>query len=160
MFDETFWVALAFFVFVGIIFYVKVPALIARALDERADRIRRDLDEARRLREEAHALFAEYQRKQKSALREAADIIAHAEAEAKRMAAAPEVDLKASLARHSALAQAKIAQAEAAAIKEVRDIAVDVAIAAARQVLAGQVAGATAAELVERAIADLKQKFH
>jgi F-type H+-transporting ATPase subunit b len=160
MFDESFWVALAFLVFVAFIFYVKLPGLIATALDERADRIRHDLDEASRMREEAHALFAEYQRKQRSALREAADIVAQAELEAQRTAAAAEADLQASLARHSALAQAKIAQAEAAAIKAVRDIAADVAIAAARQVLVGQVIGPMATALVDRAIADLQQKLH
>lgn len=160
MFDETFWVAVAFVLFVGVIVYLKVPGMITRALDERADKIRRELEEAQRLREEAQALFADYQRKQKNALKEAEEIISHANLEAKRLAVQAEADLKAALERRRALAELKIAQAEAQALKDVRDAAAEIAVAAAGQVIAGQLKGPAADALVERAIADVKAKLH
>ena len=160
MFDETVWVAVAFVLFVGVIVYLKVPGMITRALDERADKIRRELEEAQRLREEAQALFADYQRKQKNALKEAEEIISHANLEAKRLAAQAEADLKAALERRRALAELKIAQAEAQALKDVRDAAAEIAVAAAGQVIAGQLKGPAADALVERAIADVKAKLH
>jgi F-type H+-transporting ATPase subunit b len=160
MFDETFWVAVAFAAFVGVIVYLKVPAMITKALDERAERIRRELDEARRLREEAQALYAEYQRKQRNALKEAEDIVAHARAEVEHMRETAEAELRASLARRAALAETKIAQAEAAAVKDVRDMAVDVAIAAAGHVLAERLKGAEADRLIEQTTAELRAKLH
>jgi len=133
--DTTFWVGVGFLIFIGILVWKKVPAMIAAALDDRAAKIRSDLDQAARLREDAQALYADYQRKQRDALKEAEEIVAHARAEAERMARQAEIDLRAQIERRKAMAEAKIAQAEQAAIKDVRAAAADLAISAARRII-------------------------
>lgn len=158
--DETFWVAVAFVILVAVLVYYRVPGMLTKALDNRAARIRSQLDEAQRLRDEAQKLFAEYQQKQKDALKEAADIVAHAQDEAKRIAAQAEADLKAGLARRQALAEQKIAQAEAQAIQDVRAAAVNVAVEAARKVLADRLTGDAAASATDKAIADVRALMH
>jgi len=158
--DPEFWVAVAFFCLIGVFIYFKVPAVIAKALDERSDKIKQDIDRAAKLKADAKALFVEYQRKQRNALKEAEEIIAHAKAEAARLAQEAEAELQASLERRRALAEAKIAQAEAQAVKEVREAAVDLALAAARRIIAGRLEGAKADTLVDQAIADVGRKLH
>lgn len=160
MHDPHFWELIAFLVFFGIVFYLKVPGKVGRQLDERAEKIKRELDEAEALHREAQHLFAEYQRKQRNALKEAEEIVAAAEAEAKILVRQAEDELKASLERRRRQAADKIAQAEKLALQEVRDTAVEVAIAAAGQVLAQQLQGAAAAAQIERAIGDVKAKLH
>ena len=160
MFDETFWVAVAFVLLIGVFLYYKVPAMIGKQLDERAAKIKQELDEAAKLHSDAQALFADYQRKQKNALKEAQDIVAQAEAEAKRITAQAAADTEAMLKRGEALAQAKIAQAEAAAVKEIRDAAADLAVEAAKQVLTQEIQGPKAQAMVDKAIADLRGKLH
>jgi F-type H+-transporting ATPase subunit b len=154
------WVAVAFLLFVGLLVYLKVPQMVTRSLDKRSAAIAAQIEEARRLREEAEALLAQYQRKQREAQTEAAAIVAHAETEAKRLAAEAQTALEAGIARREQLAVEKIAQAEAAAIKEVRTVAVEVATAAARRVIAETLDPAKANQLVDDAIRELPQHLH
>jgi F-type H+-transporting ATPase subunit b len=158
--DPTFWVLVAFLLFFGLIFYLKVPGKVLGQLDERAARIKQGLDEAEKLHQDAQQLFAEYQRKQRNALKEAEEIVAAAEAEAKLLLKATEADLKVSLERRRKQAEDKIAQAEKQAVQEVRDTAVELAIAAASQVLSQSLQGAAAAAQIDRAITDVKAKVH
>jgi F-type H+-transporting ATPase subunit b len=160
MFDETFWVAVAFAGFIGVAIYFKLPGMLTKILDERAEKIRNELDEAQRLREEAQALFAEYQRKTRNAAQEADDIVTHAQAEAKRHAEQASKDLAELMERRTVQAEQKIAQAEAQAIQDVRAAAVDLAVNAARRVMQEDLADDKADALVETAISDLRTKLH
>ena len=153
--DATFWVGAAFLIFVGILFYFKVPAMLTGALDDRSKKIADDLDQARQLREEAQALLATYERKQRDALAEAEEIIAHAREEALREAANAAAKLDEAIARRQQGALDKIALAEAQAEKEVRDAAIEIAIGAATAVVAQQVQGERADALIDSATADL-----
>src|SRR5690606_8957729 len=126
-----FWVAVAFFGFVGVLAYAGAFKSMAAALDRRSARIKADLDEARRLRDEAAALLAEYQRKQREAEREAEAIVSDAKAEAERVAAEARAKMEEFVARRTKIAEAKIGQAEAQALAEVRSAAADAAITAA-----------------------------
>ncbi|MBP7063948.1 F0F1 ATP synthase subunit B [Ferrovibrio sp.] len=158
--DSSFWVLVAFVIFFGFLFYLKVPGQLSRSLDERAEKIKRELEEAEKLHREAQHLFAEYQRKQRNAMKEAEDIVAAAQAEAKRIAEAAKADLTASLERRRLQAEQKIAQAEQTALREVRDAAVDMAVNAASTILREKLQGPAAAAQTERAIADVKAKLH
>src|SRR5215469_15662378 len=111
--DPEFWVAIGFIIVVGILLYVGVPKMVATMLDARAAAIKGELDEARRLREEAEALLAGYKQKAAGAEREAASIVTEAKAEAERFAADARAQLTQQIARRAQLAQEKIAQAEA-----------------------------------------------
>ena len=153
--DATFWVGIAFLMFVGILFYFKVPGMLTGALDERAKKISDELDQARQLREEAQALLATYERKQRDALSEAEEIIAHARDEALREAANAAKKLDEAIDRRQQTALDKIAVAETQAEKEVRDAAIDIAIGAAPAVIAQQVQGERADALIDAATADL-----
>ena len=133
--DATFWAFVALIIFLGIVFYFKVPGMISKSLDERADQIRNELDEARRLREEAQQLLAEYQRKRKEAEQDAADIVAAAKREADMLVDEAQKKTEEYVARRTALAEQKIAQAERDAVNEVRASAVDIAVEAARKLL-------------------------
>jgi F-type H+-transporting ATPase subunit b len=158
--DPTFWVAVAFVAFVGVAIYYKAPGMLAKLLDERAEKIRKDLDEARRLREEAEKLFADYEAKSKAARQEAEAIIAQARATAEREAKTAEAALGQALDRRVKNAQAKIAQAEAQAVAEVRTAAVEVAIAAARRVVAESLTSDDATRLIDRSISDLNRQLN
>ena len=158
--DSTFWVLVAFVLFFALVFYLKVPGKMMGQLDERAAKIKHDLEEAEKLHQEAQQLFAEYQRKQRNALKEAEEIGAAAEAEAKALVREAEADLKASLERRRRQAEDKIAQAEKQALQEVRATAVEVAVAAAAQVLGQSLQGAAAASQIDRAIGEVKAKLH
>jgi F-type H+-transporting ATPase subunit b len=160
MFTAEFWVAVAFAIFVGILIYYGVHKLIIDALDARRDRIQAELDEARRLKEEAQALLAEYQGKQQEAEREAAAIIAGAKAEAERLGVEAKAKMEDFLARRSKLAETKIAQAEAQALADVRAAAADAAVAAAETILRETVKGKLADDLVTKGIADVKGKLN
>ena len=115
--DSTFWDLVAFVLFFALVFYLKVPGKVLGQLDERAARIKKDLDEAEKLHQDAQHLFAEYQRKQRNALKEAEEIVSAAEAEAKALLKDTEADLKASLERRRKQAEDKIAQAEKQAVQ-------------------------------------------
>src|SRR3546814_6728751 len=127
--DPTFWVAVAFVVFAGLMVW-KARQPVLDGLDARAERIRAELDEAQRLREEAQKALAEYKRKQRDAAKEAEDLLANAKHEAELLRRQAAEDLKETLARREKAAIEKIAQAETQALQEVRAQAVDIAIAA------------------------------
>lgn len=154
-----FWVAVGFLILIAALIRPGIRTATA-ALDSRADRIRTNLDEARELYEEAQSLLAEYQRKQRDAAREVEDIIAHARTEADRMAKEAETKFAESIARREKLAKDKIGQAEADAIQEVRNAAVDIAIAATRRILTERIDAGAQAALIEQAVADLPQQLH
>jgi F-type H+-transporting ATPase subunit b len=158
--NTNFVVLIAFVVFVGILLYFKVPAKIATMLDARAAQIKADLDEARALRDEARALLASYDRKQKEVQEQSERIIASAREEAMAAAAQAKADLKTSIARRLAAAEDQIASAEAGAIRQVRETAVSVAIAAAGDVLAKQMTADAAAGSIDAAIAQVEAKLH
>jgi F-type H+-transporting ATPase subunit b len=160
MLTAEFWVAVAFFVFLGILVYVGAHKYILDALDQRAARIKAELDEARRLKQEAQALLAEYERKKGEAEREAADIIAGAKAEAERLAVEAKAKSEEFLARRTKLAETKIAQAEAQAVADVRNAAAEAAVAAAERVLADTVKGKLADDLIGKGIAEVKAKLN
>ena len=153
--NATFFVGLAFLCFIGILFYFKVPAMLTGALDDRSKKIADDLEQARKLREEAQALLATYERKQRDALAEAEEIIAHAREEALREAEIAAKKLEEAIARRQQAALDKIALAETQAQKEVRDAAIEIAITAATAVVAQQVQGDRADALIDAATADL-----
>ena len=160
MAKPEFWVAVSFFGFVGLLLYYNVPDLVGKALDDRADRITQELDEARRLREEAQALLGDYQKKREAAEEEARAIVEQARREADALATETRKNLIESLERRSKLAEEKIARAEAQAVAEVRSIAVDTAIAASERILAGKVSAQSGAGLVDQAIRGLKGKLN
>lgn len=138
----------------------KIWKALTQMLDQRAIKIKADLDEAQKLKDEAQALLGEYQRKQKDALREAAEIIETAKVVAQRQAKDAAANLEAAFARREKLSLEKIAQAEAAAIAEVRREAVDVASAAARKLIAASLDDTRASALVDAAIKDVNQRLH
>lgn len=157
--SPEFWVAVGFVLFVAFAFKPIYRAVTAM-LDARAERIKAELEEAQRLREEAHALLAEYQRKQREAMKEAADIVAHAQEEAARLRQEAAASLAATLERRQKLALDKIAQAEAQAIKEVRNEAIEIAVAATERVLTRTLDDQRQAALVDQAIGELNTKLH
>lgn len=156
---STFWVFVAFIIFVALIVW-KARGAVTSALDGRAEAIRAEIDEAQRLREEAQALLADYQRKQRDALSEAEGMLRAAEEEAGRLRARAEQDLADSLKRREQQALDRIAQAEAAAQAEVRNMAVDMAVSATRKLLEEKIDGAKASDLIDDAIKDLPGKLH
>jgi F-type H+-transporting ATPase subunit b len=156
----TVWATVALLIFIGICIYVKVPAVISKSLDQRADKIRTELDEARKLREEAQSLLAEYQKKRKAAEQEAADIVEAAKREAAVLAEEAHKKTEDYVARRTALAEQKIGQAEREAINEVRASAVDLAVEAARKVLAGRVDAKADGDLFKASLAEVKAKLN
>ncbi|ESW93985.1 F0F1 ATP synthase subunit B [Mesorhizobium sp. M1307] len=156
----TLWATVALVIFLGIAIYIKVPGMIAKALDARADKISSELEEARRLREEAQQLLGQYQRKRKEAEQEAAAIVAAAKREADMLAAEAHKKTEDYVARRTALAEQKIGQAEREAIGEVRASAVDIAVEAARALLAGKIDAKAGADLFNASLQDLKSKLN
>ncbi|MER8788447.1 F0F1 ATP synthase subunit B [Mesorhizobium sp. M0983] len=156
----TLWATVALIIFLGIAIYIKVPGIIAKALDARADKISSELEEARRLREEAQQLLGQYQRKRKEAEQEAAAIVAAAKREADMLAAEAHKKTEDYVARRTALAEQKIGQAEREAIGEVRASAVDIAVEAARALLAGKIDAKAGADLFNASLQDLKSKLN
>ncbi|BAF90261.1 F0F1 ATP synthase subunit B [Azorhizobium caulinodans] len=155
------WVAVAFFVFVGILLYNGVHKALAKALDARGARIAAELDEARRLKEEAQKLVAEYKRKQREAEAEAEAIVTAAKAEAERLAAETKAKLEEFVSRRTRMAEDKIAQAEHQALADVKAFAADAAVQAAERILAASVPGtATGDRLLGQAIQDVRGKLN
>ncbi len=157
--SPEFWVAVAFFVFVGALFRPG-GRIVTGALDARAERIRAQLDEAQRLREEAQHLLAEYQRKQRQAIQDAEAILNQARATAERHREDSVTELEQALERRERQAMDRIAQAEAEALAEVRGIAVVVSVEATRKLLAKSIDDAKADQLIDAAIAELPDKVH
>ncbi|MBV7394958.1 F0F1 ATP synthase subunit B [Mameliella sediminis] len=158
--NTDFVVTLGFLLFIAVLVYFKVPGMLAGLLDKRAEGIQDELDEARKLREEAQTLLASYERKQREVADQADRIVAHAKQEAELAAEQAKADIKASIERRLLAAEGQIASAEAAAIKDVRDRAAAVAIAAARDVVADQMTPANAGKLIDDAIAEVGNKLH
>ncbi len=156
----TLWAMIALFIFFGIVVYLKVPAMMTRALDARAAKIGDELDQARRLREEAQQLLVEFQKKRKEAEKEAAEMVAAAKRESDIIIEDAHRKTEEYVARRAALAELKIGQAERDAISEVRSIAVDVATEAARKVLAGRIDEATNAALFQDALKAVETKLN
>ncbi len=157
--DAEFWVLVAFVIAIAFLVY-KTKGILTAALDARAVKIKAELDEARQLRDEAQTKLAEYQRKQRDALKEAEAIIAYAKAEAERVAAQGARDLEAAIERRRRMALEKVALAEAKALTEVRNSAVDLAIAAVGHVLAQDLDPARKSALIDEAIAGLPPTLH
>jgi F-type H+-transporting ATPase subunit b len=160
LFDPETWVALAFIVFVAGLGYIGVHRMIAKSLDERSTRIKAELDEARKLKDEAAQLLADYQRKRQEAEGEAQQIIAGAKAEAERLAAEAKTKIEEFVARRTKMAETKIAQAEAQATADVRSAAADAAVAAAEKILTQETKGTLASELVAKGIEDIRNKLN
>ena len=160
MFDATFWALVGLVLFLALIIYLKVPGKMGEALDKRSDAIRSELEDARRLREEAQALLAEYQRKQREAEREAEDIINQAKREAKAMTSDAKAKLEAYVERRQKQAEEKIQQAEAQAVQDVRSRSVDVAIATAQALITDKVGGKIADGLIAQSIKDVGSKLN
>ena len=156
--DPEFWVLLAVVVFAILVWKPARRAVIG-TLDERAMRIQGELEEARKLRDEAEQLLADYRQKEREAAADAQAIIAHARDEAERIAAQSARDLQQSLERRQRLAEERIAQAEAKALDEIRAAAVDVAIAAAREVIVSELDERRGAAMLDAAIAALPQRL-
>ena len=158
--NTDFVVLLGFLLFIGVLFYFKIPDLLGGLLDKRAEGIRDELDEAKARREEAQTLLASYERKQKEVQEQADRIVEAAKKDAALAAEQAKEDLKASIARRLAAAQDQLASAEAGAVKEVRDTAVTVAIAAANDVIAKQMTAKNGAALIDDAIGEVSSKLH
>jgi F-type H+-transporting ATPase subunit b len=154
------WVAICFICFLGLLGYLGVHRKLTGALDQRQGRIKSELDEASRLRQEAQALLAEFEHKGRAAESEAEAIIASAKSEAERLAVEAKQRMEEFVGRRTKMAEAKIAQAEAQALADVRSAATDAAIAAAEKILSVAAKGKVAEELLARGIEDVKQKFN
>jgi F-type H+-transporting ATPase subunit b len=157
--DPAVWVAIATVIFVALA-AKKVSTAVAKGLDERSARIRAELAETERLRDEAAALLAEYQKKQRDALKDAEAIVATAREEAARYRTEAAASLEASLKRRERAATESIAQAEAHAVKALRNQAIEIAIAAARQALAQNLDPARSGALIDQALGDLEKRLH
>jgi len=158
--NTDFIVLLAFLVFIGILLYFKVPSAIAGLLDKRAATIKAELEEARALREEAQTILASYERKQKEMIEQSEMIVASARKEAMAAAEKAKDDLKVSIQRRLKAAEEQIASAEKSAVKEVRDRAVMVAVAAAGEVIAKSMQEAEQAALIDAAIGEVETRLH
>jgi F-type H+-transporting ATPase subunit b len=159
MSDPKFWVAVSFFLFI-IIAWKPLIMRFAKALDARGEKIRTEIDEAQKLRVEAEAMLKRAQAAREAAEREAEALLAHAREEAARMGEAARADLDAALKRREKMALDRIAAAEAEASAAVRAAAADVAVTAARSLIASGLTQDGHAALVDAAIADIPQKLH
>jgi len=158
--NTDFVVLISFILFIGVIFYFKVPGMLGGMLDKRAEGIQSELDEARALREEAQTLLASYERKQKEMQDQADKIVAAAKEEAAAAAEQAKADLTTSIARRIAAAEDQIASAKASAVREVRDQAITVAVAAAREVIAKDITAADGDKMIDDAIGEVDAKLH
>jgi F-type H+-transporting ATPase subunit b len=156
----TLWAFVGLLIFLGVVAYVKVPGTIAKALDSRAEDISNQLADAKRLREEAQSLLAEYQRKRKEAEKEAEEIVETAKREAKSLAAEAKQKTEEYVARRNALSEAKIKQAEEDAIAAVRASAVDLAVSAAETVIAKKMTARSNGDLFKQAVEEVKTKLN
>ena len=154
------WVAIAFVILMVLFAYLGIHRTVLTALDHRAERIKAELDEARRLKEDAAKLLAEYKTKRTSAEREAQEIIANAKAEAERIATETKAKMEDFVARRTKTAEGKIALAETQALADVRAAAADAAVAAASTVLSQTVKGPVAESLLSKGISEVKAKLN
>ena len=159
-YEAEFWVAVAFVVLMGVFAYVGVHRTVLKALDHRAERIKAELDDARRLKDEAAKLLAEYKARHAKAEGEAQEIIASAKAEAERIATEAKAKMEDFVARRTKTAESKIALAEAQALADVRAAAADAAIQAASTILSKSVKGEIADDLLAKGITEVRQKLN
>jgi F-type H+-transporting ATPase subunit b len=160
IYDSEFWVAVSFFIFIGVLVYLGVHKKVASALDARALLISKELEEARRLREEAEKVLADYQRMLGDVVTEVDNITALAAKQAETLAAETRQSLKEYFDRRIKLAEEKIARAEMEAVRELRSVAVDTAIAAAQNLIAAKLTPDRAEKLVSKSIKALKSKLN
>jgi F-type H+-transporting ATPase subunit b len=160
LFEAETWVALAFVVFVAGLGYIGVHRMIAKFLDDRAVRIKAELDEARKLKDEAAQLLADYQGKREQAENEAQEIIAVAKTEAERLAVEAKTKIEEFVTRRTKMAETKIAQAEAQALADVRGAAAEAAVAAAEKILSQQAKGKLASDLIAKGIDEVRKKLN
>ncbi len=153
-------VAIGFVIFVGILLYYDVPKMLAAKLDERAVKIKADLEEARALRDEAQTLLASYERKQKEVAAQAEEIVAAARSEAERAAVVAKAEIAKSVERRLATATEQIAAAEKAAVRQIKDRAVTVAVAAAADAISQGMKPQDADALIKASIAEVGAKLH
>jgi F-type H+-transporting ATPase subunit b len=159
-YEPEFWVAVAFVILMGVFAYFGIHRTVLKALDHRSDRIKAELDDARRLKEEATKLLAEYQARRASAEREAQDIITSARADAERIAAEAKTKMEDFVARRTKTAESKIALAEAQALADVRAAAAEAAVTAASSILSQSVKGGVADDLLAKGIAEVREKLN
>ena len=158
--EPEFWVAVAFVILMAVFVYLGIHRTVLTTLDHRRDRIKAELDDARRLKEEAAKLLAEYQTRRGAAEREAQDIITQAQAEAERIATEAKAKMEDFVTRRTKTAEGKIALAEAQAIADVRSAAANAAVAAASAIMSQSVKGSVANELLAKGIAEVRQKLN
>jgi F-type H+-transporting ATPase subunit b len=158
--EPEFWVAVAFVILMGVFVYFGVHRTVLKALDHRSERIKAELDDARRLKEEAAKLLAEYKTRRATAEREAQDIIASAKADAERIAAETKAKMEDFVARRTKTAENKIALAEAQALADVRAAAADAAVTAASRILSQTVTGQVAEDLMAKGISEVREKLN
>src|SRR6202047_4318240 len=158
--EPEFWVAVAFVILMGVFAYFGIHRTVLKALDHRSERIKAELDDARRLKEEADKLLAEYKARHAAAEREAEDIIASARAEAERIATEAKAKLEDFVVRRTKTAESKIALAEARALADVRAAAADAAVTAASTVLSQTVKGQIAEDLLAKGITEVREKLN
>jgi F-type H+-transporting ATPase subunit b len=154
------WVAVAFVIFLAVLGWFGVFGKLIGALDKRSASIRNELDEARRLKEEAQAVLAQYQKKRTEAEREAEEIVTAARGEAERLADEAKAKVEDFVARRTKMAEQKIAQAETQALADVKAAAAEAAVAAAEKILTQTVTGKTADDLIAQGIGDVKAKLN
>ncbi len=154
------WVAVAFVIMVGVFLWFGIHRTVLTALDHRAERIKAELDDARRLKEEAANVLAGYKARRASAEREAEEIVTNARVEAERIAAEAKTKMEDFVARRTKTAENKIAMAEAQALADVRAAAADAAVQAASTVLSQSVRGSVADDLLTKGIAEVRQKLN
>jgi F-type H+-transporting ATPase subunit b len=159
-FEAEFWVAVAFVILMGVFGYVGVHRTVLKALDNRAARIKAELDDARRLKDEAAKLLAEYKARQAKAEAEAQEIIASAKDDAERIATEAKAKLEDFIARRTKTAESKIALAEAQALADVRAAAANAAVTAASTILSQSVKGSVADDLLTKGIAEVRAKLN
>ena len=157
--EAEFWVGVAFLIFVGLMVWLKVPGMAMAQLDAKADKIRAELAEAERLRKDAEALLAQIRTRREDVERQAKDMLATAEVEAKAIHADALVRLEEQIKRRGALAQQKIAQAEAEAAADVRAAAAELATDVATAILAHRTQAMTSDSAVDKAVAELSEKL-
>jgi F-type H+-transporting ATPase subunit b len=159
-YEPEFWVAVAFVILMGVFAYFGIHRTVLKTLDHRSERIKAELDDARRLKEEAAKLLDEYKARQASAEHEAEDIIANARAEAERIASEAKAKMEDFVARRTKSAESKIALAEAQALADVRAAAAEAAVTAASTVLSQSVKGPVADDLLAKGIAEVREKLN
>jgi F-type H+-transporting ATPase subunit b len=158
--EPEFWVAVGFVILLAVFAYFGIHRTVLTTLDHRRDRIKAELDDARRLKEEAAKLLAEYKARHASAEREAQDIISSAKAEAERIASEAKAKMEDFVARRTKTAESKIALAEAQALADVRAAAATAAVTAASSILSQSVKGSVADDLLSRGIAEVREKLN